>query len=113
MAIVSSPGLKGVSHIEREMACSTCEHWYLPCPACGLMQILSWDRIRFSDMKHRCLECAEHFPKYRWLAGAGEWRAHRPTDERGDKVMTRGFYLSGLYNPWLEWDILRDEFLRA
>jgi phage terminase large subunit GpA-like protein len=113
IVIASSPGLKGFSHIEREMAQSTCEHWYLPCPFCELMQILSWDRIRFLDMWHRCLSCVEHAPKYRWLAGRGEWRAHRPTDERGNKVLTRGFFLSGLCNPWLDWEILRDEFLRA
>ena len=113
VVIVSSPGLKGVSHIEREMAESTCEHWYLPCPSCGFPQVLSWDRIRFSDATHACLECSLHAPKYRWLAGKGEWRAHRPIDERGNKVTTRGFFLSGLYNPWVEWQILITEFVRA
>jgi len=111
--IVSSPGIAGVSHIEREMATSTCEHWYLECPECGVLQVLDWDRIRFSDMTHRCLSCHEHAEKHRWLSGKGEWRAHRPKDERGNRVMTRGFYLSGLYNPWIEWEILRDEFVRA
>jgi len=113
IVIVSSPGLKGVSHVEREMAQSTQEHWYLPCPSCGFQQILDWDRIRFSDMTHRCLQCDEHFEKHLWLMGEGEWRAHHPLDKRGNKVVTRGFYLSGLYNPWIEWDILRDEFIRA
>jgi phage terminase large subunit GpA-like protein len=113
IVIVSSPSMKGVSHIEREMAESTCEHWYLPCPSCAFTQTLSWDRIRFSDATHRCLECKEHAPKYRWLAGKGRWRAHRPLDERGNKVLTRGFYLSGLYNPWVEWAILITEFVRA
>src|SRR5215831_1153164 len=113
IVIVSSPGIAGVSHVEREMATSTCEYWYLPCPFCALMQILDWDRVRFADMTHRCLSCHEHAEKHRWLAGSGEWRAHRPTDERGAKVLVRGFYLSGLYNPWIEWDILRDEFVRA
>jgi len=113
IVIVSSPGLKGVSHVEREMAQSTCEHWYLSCPFCAVMQILDWDRIRFSDMTHRCVSCHEHAEKHRWLGGRGEWRPHRTTDERGSKVLTRGFYLSGLYNPWIEWDILRDEFVRA
>jgi len=111
--IVSSPGIRGVSHIEREMAVSTCEHWYLPCPHCSLLQILEWDRISFDTMKHRCLECQRYALKYRWLMGKGEWRAHRPYDRAGRKVTTRGFYLSGLYNPWIEWEILRDEFIRA
>jgi phage terminase large subunit GpA-like protein len=113
VVIVSSPGIKGVSHVEREMAQSTCEHWYLPCPRCGFLQILSWDRLRFKDLTHGCLECEAHSEKHQWLAGQGEWRAHRPLDERGNAVVTRGFYLSGLYNPWIEWDILIDEFVQA
>jgi phage terminase large subunit GpA-like protein len=113
IVIISSPGIKGVSHIEREMAQSTQEHWYLPCAMCGFMQVLAWDRIRFTDLAHRCVNCGEHTFKYQWLMGKGEWRAHRPKDELGRKVTTRGFYLSGLYNPWIEWDILRDEFIRA
>ena len=111
--IVSSPGIRGVSHVEREMDQSTKEHWYLPCPLCGFFQLLSWDRVRFSDMRHACMECNEHAAKFEWLMNEGEWRAHRPYDERGRPVTTRGFYLSGLYNPWIEWDILRDEFVRA
>jgi phage terminase large subunit GpA-like protein len=113
IVIVSSPGIAGISHVEREMSLSTCEFWYLPCPHCSLMQILEWDRIRFDDMTHRCLQCAEHSEKYLWLAGEGEWRAHRPFDDRGNKVKTRGFFLGGLYSPWIEWDLLRDEFIRA
>jgi phage terminase large subunit GpA-like protein len=113
IVIVSSPGLKGVSHIEREMEQSTKEHWYLSCPFCFIMQILDWDRIRFSDMTHRCLACQEHAEKYRWLSGRGEWRPHQTHDKRGNRILTRGFYLSGLYNPWIEWDVLVEEFVRA
>jgi phage terminase large subunit GpA-like protein len=116
IVIVSSPGIKGVSHIEREMGESTCEYWYLPCPSCGLYQMLSWDRIQFGEVAlHRCLGsgCAGYFPKFQWLLGTGAWRAHRPIDERGRKVDIRGFYLSGLYNPWIEWELLQLEFIRA
>jgi phage terminase large subunit GpA-like protein len=113
VVINSSPGIKGISHVDGEMMQSTQEHWYLPCPGCGMMQVLSWDRIRFEDATHRCLECGGHFEKFRWLSGTGEWRAHQPNDSRGNKILTRGFYLSGLYNPWIEWDLLIQEFMRA
>jgi phage terminase large subunit GpA-like protein len=113
IVIVSSPGTKGVSHIEREMEQSTQEHWYLPCPKCGMKQILAWDRIRFDDYTHRCLECGAHHEKYLWLAGEGEWRAHHAKDSRGNVITTRGFYLSGLYSPWIEWEDLVTEFIRA
>ena len=113
IVIVSSPSIEGASHIEREMEYSTQEFWYLPCPTCGFMQVLEWDRIRFADYTHRCLQCGEPAPKYRWLAGRGQWRAHQTHDRRGEPILTKGFYLSGLYNPWIGWDILKIEFLRA
>jgi phage terminase large subunit GpA-like protein len=111
--IVSSPGIAGVSHVEREMDESTKEFWNLPCPECGAMQVLEWERIRFTDFTHRCIECGEHTQKHEWLAGTGEWRATRPIDEKGEPVMVRGFYLSGLYNPWIEWEIFYSEYVRA
>ena len=113
VVIVSSPGIAGLSHIEREMEQSTKEFWYLPCPACGAMQILDWDRIRFEDFAHQCNACEAYAQKFAWLAGAGEWRAHRPVDDRGLRPKTRGFYLSGLYNPWMEWENYYAEWLRA
>ena len=113
IVIVSSPGIRGISHIEGEMARSTMEHWYLPCPECGHYQQLMFERIDFDTLTHSCQQCSQKSQKYRWLAGRGQFRAHRPIDERGNKVLVRGFYLSGLFNPWLEWDILRDEFVRA
>jgi phage terminase large subunit GpA-like protein len=111
--VISSPGIEGVSHIEREMATSTCEHWYLACPECGAYQLLMFERIDFDDLTHTCQQCAARSPKYRWISGHGEYRAHRPLDERGNKVLTRGFYVSGLYSPWVEWDVIVSEFVRA
>lgn len=111
--IVSSPGIAGVSHIEREMDQSTKEYWNLPCPDCGVMQVLTWDRIRFEDFTHSCESCGDFFHKFEWISGTGRWIATRPVDERGKPVTIRGFYLSGLYNPWIEWEILYVEWLRA
>ena len=113
VVIVSSPSTAGVSHIEREIAQTTCEHWYLPCPGCGCKQELDFDRIDLDTLLHSCVNCHEGFEKFEWLAGEGEWRAHRPVDERGNTVLARGFFISGLVNPWVEWDILRDEYAQA
>jgi phage terminase large subunit GpA-like protein len=110
VVIVSSPSIAGVSHIEREIAQTTCEHWYLPCPACAFKQVLDWERINLDTLEHKCASCAEAFEKYMWLAETGEWIAHRLVDDRGNKVTARGFFISGLVNPWIDWDILRDEF---
>lgn len=113
IVIVSSPSVTGVSHVEREIASTTQEHWYLPCPACECMQILEWERVDLDTLTHRCVSCEQSFEKYEWLAGEGQWRAHRPVDEKGKKVLARGFFISGLVNPWVEWDVLRDEWFQA
>jgi phage terminase large subunit GpA-like protein len=113
IVLVSSPSIKGVSRIEKAFEDSTQEYWYLPCPSCDVMQILDWDRLDFDSVTHRCAACDRAFPKYAWLSGQGEWRAHRPIDERGNRVLKRGFHLNGLINPWLEWEILIDEFVAA
>jgi phage terminase large subunit GpA-like protein len=113
VVVISSPLIGGASHVQREMTYSTQERWLLPCPNCQFMQELAWDRIRFSDYEHSCSECGLFAPRYRWLAGGGEWRATQPTDKRGQPFKTRGFFLSGLVNPWLGWDVLGLEFARA
>jgi phage terminase large subunit GpA-like protein len=113
IVIVSSPSISGASHVEREIQYSDQRRWFLPCPSCGFMQVLAWDRIRFSDYQHSCSECGLFAPKYRWLAGRGEWRATQTHDKLGRPITTAGFYLSGLVNPWLGWDVLGLEFARA
>jgi phage terminase large subunit GpA-like protein len=113
VVIVSSPGIADVSHVEREIADTTQEHWYLPCPGCGCLQVLEWERIDLDTLTCKCVSCTIGFEKFEWLANTGEWRAHRLVDERGKKVLARGFFISGLVNPWVEWDILRDEFIQA
>jgi len=52
-------------------------------------------------------------PKYRWLAGKGQWRVHQPLDQLGRPITTHGFHLSGLVNPWLDWSNLGIEYARA
>jgi phage terminase large subunit GpA-like protein len=113
VVVVSSPSIAGASHIQREMEYSTREEWFLPCPSCEFRQVLCWDRIRFTDYQHACSECGLFAPKYRWLAGRGEWRPQQTHDRRGQKILTRGFLLSGLVNPWLDWRVLGIEFARA
>jgi phage terminase large subunit GpA-like protein len=66
-------------------------------------------------MTHGCLACNHYRQKHEWMEHSvhGEWRANRPVDSRGKTVKTRGFYLSGLYSPWIEWELLVEEFVTA
>src|SRR5581483_6789782 len=102
------------SRIEREYEASDQRRYFIPCPHCGHMQWLRferliWDKGRPETAEYLCESCerriAEHH-KTAMLAG-GEWRS---TAECRDPHVI-GFHISGLYSPvgWLSWSgIARD-----
>lgn len=107
--VVSTPTIAGLSRVEREYALSDQRRFHLPCPLCGTMQWLKFERLRWpkgrpNESTYHCEACegeiAEHH-KTRMLA-TGEWRAGNPatTDAK-----TAGFHLSSLYSPlgWRSW----------
>jgi phage terminase large subunit GpA-like protein len=116
--LVSTPTIRGLSRIEREFEASDRRRFFLPCPACGAMQWLRFERLRWDkgepDGAHYlCEACeraiAEHH-KTAMLA-EGEWRATAvPIDPH-----TVGFHISGLYSPvgWLSWAQIAREWEAA
>ena len=107
--VISTPTIAGLSRIEREYGQSDQRRFFVPCPLCGAMQALKFERLRWPKGKaeaaaYHCEECereiAEH-NKTRMLA-AGEWR---PTAPATTDVRTAGFHLSSLYSPlgWRSW----------
>ena len=112
--MVSTPTIRGLSRIEREFEASDQRRYFVPCPHCGAMQWLQFERLRWAKGKpetaiYHCEGCerpiAEHH-KTDMLA-RGEWRA---TAVGGDPNAI-GFHLSALYSPlgWKSWaDIARD-----
>ena len=112
--LVSTPTIAGRSRIEREYQASDQRRFYLPCPHCGTMQWLRFERLIWTKgapetVAYHCESCdsaiAEHH-KTAMLA-AGEWRA---TAVAADPH-TIGFHISALYSPvgWLSWEqIARD-----
>jgi len=113
--LVSTPTIRGVSRIEREYEASDRRRFFVPCPHCGEMRWLRFERLRWEKGKpetaaYHCDACetaiAEHH-KAAMLA-AGEWRATAEADDG----RTVGFHLSALYSPpgWKSWaDIARDK----
>ena len=106
--LVSTPTIRGVSRIEREFEASDQRRYHVPCPHCGEMQWLMFERLRWEKGRpetasYHCAGCdapiAEHH-KTAMLA-AGEWRA---TATAADPL-TVGYHLSALYSPvgWLSW----------
>ena len=115
--LTSTPTVKDFSRIEAEYLRSDQRRFFVPCPACGVMEWLKWPQIKWekdrpSTAVYQCEHCGERFEelhKPRMLS-EGEWRATAPSDGK-----TAGFHLSGLYSPlgWCSWEQLVDDFLRA
>ena len=106
--LVSTPTIKGLSRIEREYEASDQRRFFVPCPHCGEMQWLKFERLRWEKGKpetaeYHCESCeapiAEHHKTA--MLNAGEWRA---TATAADPA-TVGYHLSALYSPigWLSW----------
>ncbi|MFP5426370.1 MAG: phage terminase large subunit family protein [Gammaproteobacteria bacterium] len=114
----SSPTIKGASRIDDLFQQSDQRHYYVPCPTCGHMQVLQWERLLYSaDFNTVHYQCAgpecdvliEEHHKGDMLA-KGEWRAHSKGD--GETV---GFHLNALYSPlgWVSWSDLAKQYEKA
>ncbi|QHD01026.1 terminase [Pseudomonas sp. S04] len=114
----SSPTIKGASRISDLFEGSDQRYYYVPCPTCGHMQTLEWERLHYSKdysvVHYQCAEpecdvLIEEFNKGEMLA-KGEWRAHAEGD--GETV---GFHLNALYSPlgWMDWKSLAKQFEKA
>ena len=114
----SSPTIKGASRIDDLFEGSDQRYYYVPCPTCGHMQTLEWERLHYSQdfnvVHYECVgpDCdvlIEEHHKGDMLA-RGEWRAHAKGD--GETV---GFHLNALYSPlgWTGWKSLAKQFEKA
>jgi phage terminase large subunit GpA-like protein len=114
---VSTPTIEGVSRIEALFRQGDQRYYIVPCPRCGFMQRLVWERLRWPEgepekARYHCAACeygiANH-EKTAMLAG-GEWRPTAAGEGR-----TRSYSLNALYSPvgWPSWGELAAEFLEA
>lgn len=116
--MTSTPTIKGLSRIEAEFLKSDQRRFYVPCPHCGYMDWIRWERIVFDEndpgtARLRCTACHEDIDESHKTAmlEAGEWRA---TAEASDPKVV-GFHVSALYAPlgWRSWSEIVTEFLAA
>lgn len=107
---VSTPTIEGRSKIENLYNQSDQRKFFVPCPECGQMQWLQWDRLHWEKGKPETVyyecendECKRHIKNWEktTMLTNGEWRA---TSESVSPVMV-GYHLSGLYSPvgWFDW----------
>lgn len=112
--LVSSPTIEGGSRIARAFEQSDQRRFYVPCPECGVFQVLQWKGIVWARNKpetaaYACRSCAALIPEHRkpGVLRRGEWRAENPGHT------TAGFHLSALYSPWRRWAAIAEQFLKA
>ena len=106
--LVSTPTIQGVSRIEREYQASDQRRYFVPCPHCGAMQWLRFERLRWDKGQpetaaYWCEACERPIAERHKaeMLPAGSWR---PTATATDPL-TVGYHLSALYAPlgWLSW----------
>lgn len=115
--LVSTPTVHGDSRIEREYEASDQRRFFVPCPHCGTMQWLKWDRLQWTKgapetAAYLCEgeDCGAYIPERHKtdMLLAGEWRATAEAKDPG----CVGFHISGLYSPlgWLSWEDMAREW---
>jgi phage terminase large subunit GpA-like protein len=112
IVLVSTPGVKGVSRIEKEWEVSDQRRFYVPCPHCGHKQHLRWAQIDFETASYVCemgedkAGCGALIEERwkSWMLDRGEWIAENPNGS------FPGFHLNSLYSPWSTWADLITKF---
>lgn len=114
MGEVSTPTIAGDSPISDSYENSDQRVYEVPCPHCGTCQTLEWEQVRWpqgdpASARYHCSACDEAIPESRKPAmlRRGEWVARNPGHP------ARGYYISGLYSPWVPWTQIAVEFVAA
>lgn len=134
IALAGNPGIRGQSRTEREFMRGDQRRYFIPCPHCGHMDILTWqgrDWFGTSDGSHHriewekpvpagqepvaymvCSKCAARVDEHHktFMLARGEWR---PTAIGNG--LTRSYQISGLYSPlgFRTWARCAHTFLEA
>ncbi len=120
---VSSTCVNGHSKIIDHYEMTDQRKFFVPCPHCGHMQLISFKRFHWiadgTMVKDVWMECAN--PKCKGkiqnhhklsMLTKGEWRS---TNKKATSVTSVGFWISGLYAPvgWQDWNMCVEIYLKA
>jgi len=115
--LASTPTIAGASRIEREFEASDQRRYHVPCPHCGALQWLRFERLRWEKGRpetahylcEHCEEAIEERFKTQMMAeeqGAC-WlpTADEETRLKAEASGIKGYHLNALYSPlgWLSW----------
>ena len=112
--LISTPGIKGHSRIEKAWNESDQRRYFVPCPHCQEPQHLEWKQVIFDpdhpeEAIYACRACGGVITDAHKQAmlRAGTWVATGPF--RG----TAGFHLNELYSPWRRFGEIATDFIKA
>ena len=121
LVLGSTPTIRGASIIWREFEGSDMRRYFVPCHACGEMQVLKWAGVRWEkDGDGNHLPATAHYVCEHcgsiWDDNArndavqkGEWQVTNPDGAKG----VAGFHISALMSPWVTLEGIVSEFLTA
>ncbi len=115
--LASTPTVTGLSRIEREFELSDQRRYFVPCPHCGGLQWLKFERLRWEKgrpetARYICEHCEEPIEeRFKTQMMAEEngacWQAtaDEETRKKAEAAGIVGFHINGLYSPlgWLSW----------
>ncbi|WP_092500325.1 phage terminase large subunit family protein [Meinhardsimonia xiamenensis] len=118
--VVSTPTIRGVSRVEREFLASDQRRYHVPCPHCGGLQWLKFERLRWpkglpEQVAYVCEHCEEPFEERHKARILREehgacWIPTAPPEqvEEARRAGVVGFHLSALYSPlgWQSWEAI-------
>lgn len=116
---ISTPTIQGLSIIENEFQQTDQRYYHVPCPHCGGMQSLKFNRLRwtpgvFEDAAYLCEHCEELIQERfkSQMLERGRWYASAP--EKANRYVA-GFHLSALYSPygWKSWGEIAEQWEKA
>ena len=125
--LASTPTVKGLSRIEREFEMTDQQRYHVPCPHCGGMQWLKFERLRWDaghpeTARYVCEHCSKPIPERHktWMMAeenGAEWlaTADAETTDAAHRNGVVGFHINGLYSPlgWLSWEEIAKRWEQA
>lgn len=116
--LCSTP-VNGKSKILSEYAKTDMRHYFVPCPHCNHLHEFEWNRMLWdadgTHVKRAWYECPNcglviHDEDKHAMMRKGVWISTNQETTDPKKV---GFWLNGLYSPWLTWESIVTTYLEA
>jgi phage terminase large subunit GpA-like protein len=116
---ISTPTIEGQSVIEKDFLETDQRYFHVPCPFCGVLQVLKfpqlkWEAGKYDTVHYECEHCNEKIQERfkTVMLPAGKWIAAAPDNVNPKKI---GYHVSALYSPfgWKSWAEIAEEWEKS